>query len=247
MQRFTNKKIVVTGGTSGIGLAGVLKIVEEGGQVLVTGRNEEKLRLLRKTLPNDCVVLKNDMCNKSSVEDLRVAIESWSKSIDGLWLNAGIASLDLLEPEDQNNFWRMIEINLYIPRLQMATIKSLIKTNGSVVVTSSSSVYERADQTGDYAATKAGLISEAKSWSKLLGPKNIRVNTIIPGATETNFRHFLSPNDQKIFENNLISQVPLGRIGQPEEVAEAALFLLSDQASYITGSQLFVDGGLLRR
>ncbi|ALS01341.1 oxidoreductase [Enterococcus silesiacus] len=246
MDKFIGKKIVITGGTSGIGRAGALKIAAEGGRVFVTGRNPKRITKLRAELPSDSLVFSNDMSNTDSIPELIHAIRTWSETIDGLWLNAGIAHLDNLLPSDQSNVEAMIQTNLLVPRMQLASLAPLIKENGSVVITSSSSVYEGAAATGDYAAVKSGLTAAVRSWATNLASKQIRVNTIVPGAIETNFRHFLSKEEQDVFEKSLIKQVPLKRIGKPEEAAAPALFLLSDESSYITGSQIFVDGGLIR-
>ena len=106
-------------------------------------------------------------------------------------------------------------------------------------------MYEGAAATGLYAATKGALIAMTRSWASALAPRGIRVNVVVPGPIDTNFRHFLPEEVKRGFEDFVVSQVPLGRAGRPEEAAAVALFLLSDDASYVTGSQYAVDGGLI--
>lgn len=139
----------------------------------------------------------------------------------------------------------MMAANVRGPALQIAALSPYLKAGASVVVTASSSVYEGAAATGLYAATKGALIAMTRSWASALAPRGIRVNVVVPGPIDTNFRHFLPEEAKRGFEDFVVSQVPLGRAGRPEEAAAVALFLLSDDASYVTGSQYAVDGGLI--
>jgi NAD(P)-dependent dehydrogenase (short-subunit alcohol dehydrogenase family) len=129
--------------------------------------------------------------------------------------------------------------------LQLAALSPMLNSGASVVVTSSSSTYEGAPATSLYAATKGAVIAMARSWASALAPRNIRVNVLVPGPIETNFRSFLPDEARQGFEQFVVDQVPLGRAGTAEEAAAVALFLLSDDASYVTGSQYAVDGGLI--
>lgn len=129
--------------------------------------------------------------------------------------------------------------------LQLAALSPLLAPGASVVVTSSSSTYEGAAMTSLYGATKGALVAMARSWASALAPRGIRVNVLVPGPIETNFRHFLPDEARRGFESFVVSQVPLARVGTADEAAAVALFLLSDDASYVTGSQYAVDGGLV--
>ncbi|WP_258109543.1 SDR family NAD(P)-dependent oxidoreductase, partial [Klebsiella quasipneumoniae] len=135
--------------------------------------------------------------------------------------------------------------NVRGPMLQLAALSGSLNSGASVLVTSSSSVYEGAAMTSLYAATKGAVVAMVKSWASALAVRGIRANTLVPGPIETNYRHFMPEESRQQFENFVVSQVPLGRAGTPEEASAVALFLLSDDASYVTGSQYAVDGGLV--
>ncbi|AMK23137.1 MULTISPECIES: SDR family oxidoreductase [Sphingomonadaceae] len=244
MARFTNKRILITGGTSGMGLAGAKRIVAEGGAVIVTGLDASRISGTRRCLGESGQVLFNDAADPASPDALADAVRS-DGGLDGLWLNAGYAALGAPEEMEASAFDRMMAANVRGPMLQLASLSSLLSAGGSVVVTSSSSTYEGAASTSLYAATKGAIVAMARSWATALAPRGIRVNVLVPGPIETNFRHFLPEEAKRGFEQFVIGQVPLGRAGTAAEAAAVALFLLSDDASYVTGSQYAVDGGLV--
>lgn len=245
MARFSDKRILITGGTSGMGLAGAQRIQAEGGRVAVTGRNASRLQYANSVLHDNALVLRNDASLEADIEALGEAITKWGK-LDGLWLNAGYAELGELESVTAEAFNAIMNANVRGPMLQLACLSPLLNPGASVVVTSSSSVYEGAATTSLYAATKGAIVAMARSWASALAPRNIRVNVVIPGPIETHFRDFLPETTRQQFENFIVSQVPLRRAGKAEEAAAVALFLLSSDASYVTGSQYAVDGGLVR-
>lgn len=244
MSRFKDKRILITGGSSGIGLAGALRIVAEGGEVAITGINDQRLDNARAMLPASSLVLKSDAASETDIGRLRDAIQDWG-TLDGLWLNAGIAEVDALESVTAESFNRLMNTNVRGPMLQLAALSASLNPGASVLVTSSSSVYEGAAMTSLYAATKGAVIAMVKSWSSALAVRGIRANTLVPGPIETNFRHFMPDDSRQQFEEFVVNQVPLGRVGTAEEAAAVALFLLSDDTTYVTGSQYAVDGGLI--
>lgn len=245
MERFQGKRILITGGTSGMGLAGAQRIVNEGGLVAITGLNEERLQRARALLPDTSLILKNDAASKSDISELQVAINNWGP-LDGLWLNAGFAEVGSPESVTADTFNRMMNANVRGPMLQLAALSDALNSGASVLVTSSSSAYEGAAITSLYAATKGATIAMVKSWASALAERGIRANTLVPGPIETNFRHFMPADSRQQFEDFVVSQVPLGRAGTADEAAAVALFLLSDDSSFVTGSQYAVDGGLVR-
>lgn len=245
MGRFQGKRILITGGTSGMGLAGALRIVREGGEVAVTGLDEQRLASARSQLPATSLVIKNDAANEADIGGLQEAIGLWG-NLDGLWLNAGFAEIGLPQSVTADIFNRMMNANVRGPMLQLAALSNSLNAGASVLVTSSSSAYEGAATTSLYAATKGAVIAMVKSWAAALADRGIRANTLVPGPIETNFRHFMPQEARQQFEDFVVSQVPLGRVGRAEEAAAVALFLLSEDASYVTGSQYAVDGGLVR-
>lgn len=244
MGRFQGKRILITGGTSGMGFAGALRIVSEGGNVAITGLNDERLKRARSLLPESSLILKNDAASEADISVLQAAISDWG-SLDGLWLNAGFAEVGAPESVTADAFNRMMNANVRGPMLQLAALSGSLNSGASVLVTSSSSVYEGASMTSLYAATKGAVVAMVKSWASALAVRGIRANTLVPGPIETNFRHFMPEESRQQFEDFVVSQVPLGRAGTPEEASAVALFLLSDDASYVTGSQYAVDGGLV--
>lgn len=246
MARFARKRVLITGGTSGMGLAGARRIITEGGTVAVTGRDAARLADLARELPAGSRVLDNDAAEPAAADRLAEAIGDWG-GIDGLWLNAAYAEIGSLEEITAEAFDRMMAANVRGPMLQLAKLSPLLRSGASVVVTSSSSAYEGAALTSLYAATKGAVNAMAKSWARALAPRDIRVNVLVPGPIETNFRRFLPDEARAAFEEFVVAQVPLRRAGTAEEAAAVALFLLSDDASYVTGSEYAVDGGLIMR
>ncbi|WP_018046056.1 SDR family oxidoreductase [Methylobacterium sp. 88A] len=244
MARFNDKRVLITGGTSGMGLAGARRIVSEGGEVIVTGLNEARICEARRLLGAKGQAIANDAAIATAAVAL-AEIAQVAGGLDGLWLNAGHAALGAPEEVDAHAFDRMMAANVRGPVLQLAALSPHLNAGASVVVTSSSSTYEGAAATGLYAATKGALVAMARSWATALAPRGIRVNVVVPGPIDTNFRHFLPDEAKQGFEQFVIGQVPLGRAGTPDEAAAVALFLLSDDASYVTGSQYAVDGGLV--
>ncbi|GLK82611.1 SDR family oxidoreductase [Ancylobacter defluvii] len=244
MSRFNDKRVLITGGSSGMGLAGARRIAAEGGAVAVTGLDAGRLAEAAKALPHGSPVLHNDAADPAAASDLAEAVQEWGL-LDGLWLNAGYAAIGPLEEIDAAAFDAMMAANVRGPMLQLAALSPLLAPGASVVVTSSSSTYEGAAMTSLYAATKGALVAMARSWASALAPRGIRVNVLVPGPIETNFRHFLPDTARDAFESFVVSQVPLARAGTADEAAAVALFLLSDDASYVTGSQYAVDGGLV--
>jgi NAD(P)-dependent dehydrogenase (short-subunit alcohol dehydrogenase family) len=243
MGRFTGKRVLITGGSSGIGLVGAKRIVEEGGAVAVTGHSPEHLEQARRELPADALVLGNDASDPAAAGDLAQRAGK-TGGLDGLWLNAGSAAIAAVGDIEARFFDRMMNTNVRGPILQMAKLADLLNRDAAVVLTSSTSAYEGAGMASVYAATKGAMISLARCWANALAGRGIRVNVLVPGAIETGFRDFMSDDFRRRFEADVVGRVPLGRVGLPEEAAAVALFLLSADSSYVTGSQYFVDGGL---
>lgn len=244
LNRFENKIILITGGTSGMGLAAAKQIILEGGSVILTGKDLEHIHHAQEVLGSKANVIFNDQSSDDSAKDLLEHLPT-KTYLDGVWLNAGTAVLGHITDTTSEMFDRIFTINVKAPFLQMALLKPLMKKGTSVVLSASSSVYEGSDVTGVYAASKAAIIAVGRSWARELSSLNIRVNTLVPGPIETNFRRFLSDEDQAAFEKAVVDLVPLGRAGSAQEAANVALFLLSEDSSFVTGSQIAVDGGLI--
>ena len=249
MNRFENKNFLITGGTSGFGLAAAKTIADEGGRVAVTGMSEDHLEDARNSLPEGSLVLKNDASDPDAAKALASQIKEAMGNLDGLWLNAGYGKFIPVEKNDAETFDHMMNTNVRGPVLQMAAMKEMLNDGAAVLLTSSVAPYLGQAMGAVYGATKAADMALTRAFASDLAPRGIRVNSVAPGPIDTNFLSATGmPEDkQKEFAESVKDQVPLGRFGEAEEVANVALFLLSDQASYVTGGEYFVDGGMTMR
>ena len=248
-QRFAGKKALITGGTSGFGLEAAKVIASEGGTVAVTGHSDDHIEDAKSALPDGALVLKNDAADPAAAEELGRVVGEKMGTLDLLWLNAGYGKFQDNDANDAEFFDKMMNTNVRGPVLQMAQLIGLLNDGGSVLLSSSVAPYLGQAQGAVYAATKAACASLARSWASALAERNIRVNSVCPGPIATNFvnRTGMSDEAQEKFKDQVTSQVPLGRMGEAEEVANVALFLLSDAASYVNAAEYVVDGGMTKR
>ena len=244
MKRFENKTILITGASSGIGLAGAKRLVAEGAKVIITGRTPSRLQAAAEELGANAVAVLDDASDGKTLERLLPVVERIGK-LDGLWLNAAYAAGAPLEATDKSMIEQMFQVNVVAPMLQMGALSPHLNDGASVVVTSSSAVYEGQPNVALYAATKAAVLAAARSWAGELAPRGIRVNSLVPGPITSNLRSVLPDEMRAQFEEQLAEVVLLKRVGEAREAAAVALFLLSDDAGYVTGSAYAVDGGLL--
>ena len=244
MKRFENKTILITGASSGIGLAGAKRLVAEGAKVIITGRTPSRLQAAAEELGANAVAVLDDTSDGKTLERLLPVVERIGK-LDGLWLNAAYAAGAPLEATGKSMIEQMFQVNVVAPMLQMGALSPHLNDGASVVVTSSSAVYEGQPNVALYAATKAAVLAAARSWAAELAPRGIRVNSLVPGPITSNLRSVLPDEMRAQFEEQLAEVVLLKRVGEAREAAAVALFLLSDDAGYVTGSAYAVDGGLL--
>ncbi|MCO6045038.1 SDR family oxidoreductase [Aeoliella sp. ICT_H6.2] len=247
MARFEGKTILITGGTSGIGLATAQRLAAEGAQLILTGRDAERIEQTRAALP-DATVIENDAADPASAEALAAAAQE-AGGIDGAFLNAGIGKfypVGELEPEA---FDQHFHINVRGPLLQAQALAPQLRDGGAILLVSSGTVGSKRPDIAYYAASKAAVEQAARSLASHFAPRGIRVNVVTPGLTDTNFhsRAGLSDDEIEAYRQRVRSIIPLGRTARAEEVANVAAFLLSDEASYVTGSNFAVDGGLAMR
>jgi NAD(P)-dependent dehydrogenase (short-subunit alcohol dehydrogenase family) len=248
MTRFSDKNILITGGSSGIGLATAKRVTDEGGRVLVTGRSEGHLKDAKDALPDSAVILKNDASDVQAADELAQAAKDFGK-LDAVFLNAGYGDFRPVEESDAEFFDAMNQVNVRGPVLHLKALKENMADPSSVLVTASVSPYLGQANGAVYAGTKGAVTGMARAWAAELAGKNIRVNTIAPGPIETNFFDNIDLPDEELekMTQKIKDQVALGRFGTAEEVAAVATFLLSDDSSYVTGSQYMVDGGMTYR
>ncbi|SLN20136.1 SDR family oxidoreductase [Pseudooctadecabacter jejudonensis] len=249
MSRFEGKRILITGGTSGIGFATAKRIVDEGGEVAVTGTTQDHLDEAGRTLPSGSLVLRNDASDPQAAKELAQKIKDQMGGIDGAFLNAGYGENFATEDLTQEGFDGMMNVNVRGPALQMAQLKPLLNDSAAVLLTASVAPYMGGPNGAIYAATKASCAAMARSWARDMAGRNIRVNSIAPGPIETNFFDALGEEGEEAdtLREGVGNRVPLGRFGTSEEVAAVACFLLSSEASFVTGSEYMVDGGMTLR
>jgi len=245
MTNFQNQHHVVTGATSGIGRAAALRLASEGAHVLATGRDQARLAELGAT--DGITTLRNDAADPADAAALRAAVdEHLDGRLDGVFLNAGLGAFAPVEATDPEGFAHQFDVNVRGPLLQVGALSSTL-VDGAAVVFNTSVVNDLGMPNGSvYAGTKGALRSAMKSVANEFAPRNIRVNAVSPGPIDTGFFAATGLPGEMIeaMAGQVMSQVPLGRFGAPEEIAAAALFLLSSEASFVTGTELVVDGGM---
>lgn len=244
MSRFSGKSIVITGGSSGIGLAAAKRIVDEGGSVLITGSNSDRLEAVRNEVPG-AHVLVNDAASPEAAETLAREATRLFGTIDAAFLNAGVGAgvpLGMITPD---LYRRVMDVNVGGPLFGTQALAPVMKDGGSILVTASIAKDKGMQASALYSATKGAVRSLVRGFARELAPRGIRVNTLSPGPIATDFfnRLGLPQEYAATLEQQMASTNPLGRMGTAEEAAAVALFLLSDESSYVTGSDYFVDGG----
>ncbi len=246
MKRFEGKVAVVTGGNSGIGLATAKRLHDEGARVAISGRSQKTLDEAVKIIGKDVLAVKADVTKLADLDKLYGAVAEKFGKIDVLFVNAGVAKFAPLTAVDEAHFDEMFDINT---RGAYFTIQKAVPhlNTGASIILNTSVADEKGIQNGTvYAATKAALRSFARSVAAELVELGIRVNTVAPGPIETPIfeRTGLPKEAIEEFAKGVLSKVPMKRFGKPEEVAGAVAFLASSDASYITGVEINVDGGM---
>jgi NAD(P)-dependent dehydrogenase (short-subunit alcohol dehydrogenase family) len=241
-----NKNILITGGTTGIGLATAQLLSAEGAKVIVTGRNPATLAEAQRALPGGVVILKSDSGSLSDAQSLGNEIKKHVDHLDGLFLNAGIAQLSTLEAQTPQRYEDLFNVNVRGPYFQLQSLLPLLANPSTVVFTSSLAGSTAFPGSSAYSATKAAIISLGKTLAVELAPRGIRVNTLSPGpiATPIIKRLDIPPESQKNFEETSAAKSLLKRMGKSEEVASLARFLLSEDSSFIIGEEIIIDGGI---
>lgn len=230
-----------------MGLATAQRIVEEGGRVIVTGTSQAHIDAASNALSAETIIIKNDAGDPDAAQALADQIKDQVGQLDGLYLNAGIGTFSPVDKVDADFFDRINNINVRGPVLQMAHLKGLMNEGGAVLLTASSVAYLGQAHGAVYAGTKSALTAIARAWANDMVDRNIRVNSIAPGPVDTHFGGDHSEKDKRALQKKLDGLIPMGRSGTAEEVAAVACFLLSSDASFVTGSQYTVDGGVTLR
>jgi NAD(P)-dependent dehydrogenase (short-subunit alcohol dehydrogenase family) len=244
--KLAGKVAVVTGGTSGIGLATAQRFVEEGAYVFITGRRQNELDAAVKQIGRKITGVQGDVSNLADLDHLFATIKEKKERIDILFANAGIGEFAPLGEITEKHFDKTFGVNVKGTLFTVQKALPLMPDGASIVLNASIMSVKGVQAFGVYAATKAALRSFARTWSLDLKDRGIRVNVVSPGTIITpGYKNELGLNDEQIeqVKAQTAATTPLGRAGTPDEIAKAVLFLASDDSSYITGIELFVDGG----
>jgi NAD(P)-dependent dehydrogenase (short-subunit alcohol dehydrogenase family) len=239
------KTAVVTGGTSGIGLATVARFASEGARVFVTGRRKDALDTAVATVGGNVTGIQGDVSKLADLDRLYAAVAERSDGIDVVFANAGGGEFATLEQVTEQHFDETFGNNVKGVLFTVQKALPLLNDGASIILAGSTAASVGNEAFGVYGASKATIRSFGRTWAKELRGRSIRVNTISPGTIDTPGIDGLAADQEKADELKafLLSEIPLGRLGRPEDVAAAALFLASDQSTFITGIELFVDGG----
>jgi len=246
VRRLEGKAAVITGGNSGIGLASAKRLHEEGARILITGRNAKTLDAAVSAIGTGTLAVQADVAKLDGIEQLFSVVATKFGKIDVLFANAGIAKFAPYADSPEPLFDELFATN--VKGVYFTLQKSLPHLNdgASVILNTSVVASKGTDNMGIYAATKAAVRSFARTAATELQSRNIRVNAVAPGpiATPIFGRSGLTQEQIEGFKAGIATRVPMRRIGRPEEIASAVAFLASDDASYITGIELNVDGGI---
>lgn len=246
MGKLDGKVALITGGTTGIGSATARLFQAEGGTVIVTGSNPDTLEAARRDL-SGIEVMAADAADTVATKALIHDVLARHGHLDVLFVNAGIAKFAPSSAVDETHFDAQFNINVRGAYFAIKHAAAVMSDGGSIVLTASVSGVQGGSGQTVYAATKAALRSFGRTFAAELAPRLIRVNTVSPGPIETPiFGKIGIPAEQmnSVFAD-MLKRIPLARVGQPEEVAAAALFFASDDSSFTTGAELFVDGGMV--
>jgi NAD(P)-dependent dehydrogenase (short-subunit alcohol dehydrogenase family) len=246
MKKLEGKVAVITGGNSGIGLATSQRFVSDGAYVFITGRRQSELDEAVKQIGTNVSGVQGDVSNLADLDRLYTTVKKEKDRIDILFANAGVGELAPLRAITEAHFDKMFGINVKGLLFTVQKALPLFQDGGSIILSASTAASKGLEGLSIYSATKAAVRSFARSWTVELKHRKIRVNAISPGQIDTpGIRAGLMQNEEQIkqFMASQVATIPLGRMGNPGEVAKVVSFLASDDSSFITGIELFVDGG----
>jgi NAD(P)-dependent dehydrogenase (short-subunit alcohol dehydrogenase family) len=246
MAKLNGKIALITGGNSGMGLATAKIFVAEGAKVIITGRRQKDLDEAVKLLGSNATGLQGDVANMADLDRLFAVIKDKFGHLDILFANAGIGELAPLGHVTEEHFDKQFNVNVKGLFFTVQKALPLLRDGSSIILNASIAGYKGMEAFSVYSATKAAVRSFARSWTVDLKARKIRVNAISPGPIETPIfgKMGLSADQAQGFKDAMPIMVPMGRMGQGEEIAKTVLYLASDDSSYVTGIDLSVDGGM---
>jgi len=246
MKRFEGKVAMVTGGNSGIGLAAAKAFAREGAQVAVTGRDEGTLKNAEKEIGSGALAIRADAARIADLDAAMAKVRDQFKRIDALFVNAGIGKFVPIAEVTEAMFDEIVTINLKGAFFTVQKALPLMARGSSVVLNASINAHIGLPGTTVYGATKAAVVNMAKTMSADLAERGIRVNAVSPGPVETPIfgRAGISSEQSRQTKDWLQNQTLVKRMAEPEEIAEAVLYLSSDVSSFVVGAELVIDGGM---
>ena len=245
MSRLAGKRTLITGGTSGIGLATAKLFLEEGARVIVAGLNPDTLAHARSELGSDVLVLQADSANVEAQRQLAARVAEHYGQLDVAFLNAGISIWQPVEDWTEEVFDRSFAVNVKGPYFLVQALLQVFAKPASVVLNTSINAHVGAARSSVYAATKAALFNMAKTLSGELLERGLRFNAVSPGPVDTPLYDKLGIPDayRAQVDSDIRASIPAGRFGTPAEVANAVLYLASDESRWTLGAEIIVDGG----
>ena len=248
MEKLSNKIAVVTGGSSGIGLASAQRFINEGARVVITGRKQDTLDAALAELGDRATGVRGDVANVEDLNRLYGQIKEQFGRVDVLFANAGVAPFVPFEAVTEEHFDGLFNINVRGLFFTVQKALPLMAQGASVILNASVVAQSGFSRTTVYSATKAAVRSLGRTLAAELSPRGIRVNVVSPGLIETPLVDKLGLSDAELeaFGAQVVQHTPLGRLGKPEEIAATVAFLASDEASYFTGADLVADGGMIQ-
>ena len=246
MGKLDGKVAVVTGGNSGIGLATAKRFAAEGAKVVVTGRRQAELDRAVAEIGHGALGVRGDVANLADLDRLYDVVREKHGRVDVLFANAGVAEFAPLAEITERHYDHVFGINVKGLLFTVQKALPLLADGGSIILNASIVSIKGMPAFSVYSATKAAVRSFARSWTSDLKERGIRVNALSPGPIDTPGVDGLvkSEEEARQFKAGMAAQVPLGRVGDPDEIAKAAVFLASDDGSFVAGVELFVDGGM---
>jgi NAD(P)-dependent dehydrogenase (short-subunit alcohol dehydrogenase family) len=244
-KKLEGKVAVITGGNSGIGLATAQRFVAEGAYVFITGRRQAELDAAVKQIGKNVTAVPGDVANLADLDRLYATVKQQKGRIDILFANAGGGEFARLGEITEAHFDKWFGINVKGLLFTVQKALPLMPDGASIILNASIVSIKGMESFSVYSATKAAVRSFARTWTVDLKSRKIRVNALSPGPIETPAIDKLTggTEERDQFKANMAAAVPLGRVGEPDEIARVAVFLASDDSSYVTGIELFVDGG----